>query len=552
MGLRGKTIIWLGMLSLCSLLLIGGVTYYQGANLAIKEVLNNSQEKIEKDSFAIEHAINRSRTDLMVLAKTPPVQGIIRTKDNRGIDPLTGVKTEYWYTRLEQIFTAFLTYHDEYYQLRYIDEKGNEIVRTDSDGKTVKIINRSELQNKAQYPYFTETIKIREGEVYYSDLNLNREYGKIQVPHTPVMRIATTVYDGRKKVRGIIIINLYAKHIFKDIKQEETGIKKYIINQDGHFLFHHDIMKVFGFDLGFDYTIKDILPEITEELKLKGSSFKYYRKERHIDGFRKIFFAQKDKNRYWAIVYEVPESIALVNIFKARDTMLAVGALIVTVSIIIITWAVSKRIISPVVKLADAAKKMEQGDLSVRIPEKSVKDEFRTLYHAINSFAEAQRRSIEELEEKVKERTAELEEAKMLADNASRAKSDFLANISHELRTPLNSIIGFSELMLEGMAGDMTDQQKEYINDIHIGGGHLLSLIDEILDLSKVEAGKMELELSRFSLRECCESSAGMFREKAKKHGIKLSLDISEDMDEFITADERKTKQVMFNLIHNS
>jgi len=145
----------------------------------------------------------------------------------------------------------------------------------------------------------------------------------------------------------------------------------------------------------------------------------------------------------------------------------------------------------------------------------------------------------------------ELKEAMMQAQAANKAKSDFLLNMSHELRTPLNAIIGFSEMMIEGHAGRINKRQKEYLNDILESGKHLLSLISDILDLSKIEAGKIELELREINLGKLLEGSIAMFREKAIKHRIKTALEIDEKIGN-IVADERKIKQIMFNLLGNA
>ncbi|MDP2158467.1 MAG: cache domain-containing protein [Nitrospirota bacterium] len=197
LGLKAKTIISLGTLLLFALLAMGGSIYYQAMTLAINELLESTGKNIEKDTSEIETFIKSSKDDLMVISDTPPVQGILRAKDNGGIDPLTKDKTEYWFSRMEQIFGAFLKSHPEYFQLRYLDENGDEITRVDQIEKTIRITPRKELQNKAQYPYFKETVKLKQGEVYYSEVNLNREDGGIQVPHTPVFRIATPVYDAQ-------------------------------------------------------------------------------------------------------------------------------------------------------------------------------------------------------------------------------------------------------------------------------------------------------------------------------------------------------------------
>ena len=154
-------------------------------------------------------------------------------------------------------------------------------------------------------------------------------------------------------------------------------------------------------------------------------------------------------------------------------------------------------------------------------------------------------------EEEIKQKNSELEEARLIAESANRAKSEFLANMSHELRTPLNAIMGFSEVLLNNMAGPVADNQKEFINDILESGKHLLSLINDILDLSKIEAGKMELDLSEVSINELIEGSLYMIREKAIQHRIHLQTDMQDDMG-LVTADERKIKQVLFNLLGNA
>ena len=136
-------------------------------------------------------------------------------------------------------------------------------------------------------------------------------------------------------------------------------------------------------------------------------------------------------------------------------------------------------------------------------------------------------------------------------ESASRHKSEFLANMSHELRTPLNAIIGFSEVLHERMFGEINEKQAEYIGDILASGQHLLSLINDILDLSKIEAGRMELELSDFDLPGIIESTLTLVRERAVRRGITLGRTIDERLGT-IRADERKVKQVLLNLFSNA
>jgi two-component system, NtrC family, sensor kinase len=145
----------------------------------------------------------------------------------------------------------------------------------------------------------------------------------------------------------------------------------------------------------------------------------------------------------------------------------------------------------------------------------------------------------------------EIEDKSRQIEAANRHKSEFLANMSHELRTPLNAIIGFSEVLGEKMFGELNEKQAEYTEDILSSGRHLLSLINEILDLSKVEAGRMELELTTFDLPLAIENARTFVRERATKHGINLDVTVDERLGDFV-GDERKIKQVLLNLLSNA
>jgi signal transduction histidine kinase len=145
----------------------------------------------------------------------------------------------------------------------------------------------------------------------------------------------------------------------------------------------------------------------------------------------------------------------------------------------------------------------------------------------------------------------EIEDKGRQLEAANRHKSEFLANVSHELRTPLNAIIGFSEVLGERMFGELNEKQAEYTEDILSSGRHLLSLINDILDLSKIEAGRMELEVTTFHLPDAIENALTLIRERASRHGIKLDRAIDDQLGDF-TGDERKVKQVLVNLLSNA
>ena len=186
----------------------------------------------------------------------------------------------------------------------------------------------------------------------------------------------------------------------------------------------------------------------------------------------------------------------------------------------------------------------DQEVLSRLAAQAAVAIENARLYAQVRQYAD-------ELEAKVEARTQELQGANRQLEAASRHQSEFLANMSHELRTPLNAIMGFSEVLLERMFGELNEKQAEFLQDVLGSGRHLLSLINDILDLSKVEAGRMELDLAPFNLSLAIESAISLIRERAGRHGISLSFAADDALGDFV-ADERKVRQILLNLLSNA
>ena len=216
---------------------------------------------------------------------------------------------------------------------------------------------------------------------------------------------------------------------------------------------------------------------------------------------------------------------------NSRNLFIGVAAGAIALALLlgfVLSWSV----IGPIQRIDSRLAAIASGDFSGHV-DVTNRDELGALAENVNQMNDELRRLYRELE------------------TASQHKSDFLANMSHELRTPLNAIIGFSQVLRDGMVGDVNEKQAEYLDDILSSGNHLLSLINDVLDLSKVEAGQVELELAPFSLQDALERGVAMVRERATRDGVQVTLAANPDVD-VVAGDERRIRQVIFNLLTNA
>ena len=265
----------------------------------------------------------------------------------------------------------------------------------------------------------------------------------------------------------------------------------------------------------------------------------------------------------WGVVIQRPLADIDAEVGQLRTTILWVT--IAGVFLAVLAGAlVARQIAKPIGQLASASERVAQGDLSTPVDVKS-SNEVGVLAHSFNQMIVSLKKSRdelqqwgEELERRVHERTAELEQrSQELADTnvsleeMSRHKSQFLANMSHELRTPLNSIIGYTKLMLDGLDGDVNEEQRKDLHTVYINSKYLLELINGLLDLSKIEAGKVVLSYQTFSISELLAGVIPSMEQLAREKGLTLTYSVAPDIDH-LYADKAKTKQVLINILGNA
>jgi signal transduction histidine kinase len=234
--------------------------------------------------------------------------------------------------------------------------------------------------------------------------------------------------------------------------------------------------------------------------------------------------------------------------FSQSRRIVVYGLVISLLTIIVLTaysFFISRSLTKPILHIMEIADRIRSNETDITwLPER--RDEIGILSHSLqvitNKIKDNILKSIV-----VKKEAEEGHQAKI----ANKAKSEFLANMSHELRTPLNHIIGFTELVVDKKFGELNEFQEEYLKDVLDSSRHLLSLINDVLDLSKVEAGKLTLEPSEVYIKELLERSLVMIKEKAMKQSINLSSDI-DVIPETVTIDDRKLKQILYNLLSNA
>ena len=244
----------------------------------------------------------------------------------------------------------------------------------------------------------------------------------------------------------------------------------------------------------------------------------------------------------------------------ARDRTIVITIFGISAIIILINAMVGKFIRRPLENMADIAKKFAEGDMSVSIDVKTndeigvLGNTFNYMVMRISSFSKALEEEIEKKTNLVNERTVLincLDRANKQLRDLDLLKSKFLANMSHELRTPMNSVIGYTDLLLDEIDGSINEEQRKSLQKITNNAKHLLNLINDILDLSRIEAGKVEFSIQRFNLQELIESILSIFEPMIIQKGLSLVVDYSPDLPD-ICGDRDKIKQVLVNLIGNA
>jgi signal transduction histidine kinase len=441
---------------------------------------------------------------------------------------IRGIEQQIGWTTLPHVSGASLIDQRriEYWKLLRQERAVTDVQWIDRDGREQLSVSRLKMdiaRSGADFSRDPRFAAVREGGTYFGPVYFRNET-------EPYMTIARAAGGPQGGVTAIEVNLKFVWDVVSDIRVGRAGVA-YVVDASGHLVAHPDISLVLR---KLDWSA---MPQV--QAARAGAQGRVA--ARDASGEDALTASAPIAPLSWLVIADVPlaEAFAPVvaELYRAALLLLAGLALSVAASI-----ALARRMTRPIRALQDGAARIGAGRLDHRI-EVRTGDELEALAGRFNKMAAELAASYADLERKVEERTRELAAA-------NRHKSEFLARMSHELRTPLNAIIGFSEVLAARMFGELNEKQLEYLGDIHASGLHLLTLINDILDLSKIEAGRMELNLACFDLSGTLQNAVSLVGERASRNGIELALEC-DGVGEWV-ADERKVKQVLLNLLSNA
>ncbi len=426
-GIRGKLIITLMIVALIPLLVAGIYGIYYSTTILENTILRNFEYELSSKSHDIEKFLKTIHGDVILLSRSDAVKKIADLKIPEHSKEFLPLQEE-----LKRTARIISQTHPYYYQVRYIDEKGYEVVRVDYDGETATDVPSDQLQYKGDRYYFTDSMKYPEGAIYVSPMDLNIERGKVEIPHKPVLRVASTVFNSLGRRRGVIIINLYANHLLQQI--QKLNIAKsgttFLVNKDGIYLSHFNNKAPDDMSFALDsaenmrkYYSADVVSRI---LSGKAGTFKG---TSEVIAYSPIFTGDTISNEYWTLGIVYPKEAIFSALFNLKAVYIVIGLFTVIAASICGIW-LANRITRPILELHDGVTHITKGDLEHHIRIKTG-DEIEGLSLRFNDMVDELRKSREkmvnwneDLQKEVEIRTKELEIEKNKLENILMCASE--------------------------------------------------------------------------------------------------------------------------------
>ncbi len=395
-----KLTMMMGTLAIASATLIGVLTYSDFNSSLTQREIKDLGSKSHVAGLHLKKHIDSLRQDMSILSNLPQVHDIILAAESNKIDDVAGPSTEVLKQQLAKILFEILHAKPEYLHARYIGmaNNGMELVRVDQNDGDVRIVPDDQLQEKAHRSYFKETISLPDKAIYLSEINLNREQGKIVEPHTPVLRAARPIYSKTGKVFGIVIINLDMRPIFSELlESKQSDLNLYIANDRGDFLVHPNPNKQFGFEFGQSHNINDAFPGHSQSA---GAIVKD--NESIALNSSKVVFDPLHPDRFITIAMTVPYDQVIASSNATRNKTLVTSVLLLSAALIM-CYILFRSLTKPLRVMAAAVDAVSSGR-SEQLPQFNATCEFQILSQSFDKMLSQVKEQKRQWEDEVKER----------------------------------------------------------------------------------------------------------------------------------------------------
>ncbi|MDZ4708922.1 MAG: ATP-binding protein [Saprospiraceae bacterium] len=518
------------ILILFSSFLIGYSVYRLSAAL----ILASSKDKIKNDvqnvALKMSTYFDHIGRDIRFMANNPLVKDYI--KGGKLSESLQSILTEE--------FKVLMESRASYFQIRLIgvENNGKELVRVDRQGNTGIVISPENLQQKGDRNYFVETIKLKEGSVYFSEIDLNQEFGRFDVPYKPTLRAASPLYFN-DKIAGIVIINTDLGQLFAELEQTKTPNEDlFIFNSDAYFIIHPEQDERFGFEFGRPPNAYNRFPEIKNldpRFQQGPPSMPSQSEKKNVTEFYILRHPNTDYTLFIAL--STMESNILYPFISWRKNafLLTLGITFVFLGIAFLWMRRQSKELRSITQSMVRFSKDYSGDKLLI----NNTDEIGELANAFSTMASVIRSNV-----------SELERSRETAVKANQSKEEFLENMSHEIRNPLQSILGMTNILEQN---NPRADQKAVIKTIQFSSNQLLSLVNDILDYSKIRIGEIQLQTAESNLADLLTDIVRSHQFLAQSKNIVLESMIPRELTDYtFRVDELRLSQVLNNLIVNA
>lgn len=522
--------------------------YYatQSATSIIDLTRVNQSQVVRARAANVETLLTQASADLLFIVQSPSIRRYVNsvgtTDENSTLEDA------------QKLITAFLSRSANLYKsVCLLDSKGQETTCIEAGSSAPVIADPSRLRDQSGNAFFAKAISLtsmanRQLPVYISSLDLDAVDGEFIKPYVPILRYSTILQTDDGSVNGVITLKAFVAPILASLASANANEQVSLVDENGNFILSPQSDQLYSNILGTNVSLNSTQPNDAKQIlaQRSGAVFGSADKPDFLQVFNRIRPPAQSAIQ-WTVIYQQPLDTIFDSVRQSQVVIIGIAIVSLIAALLIATF-LTRSIVQPIRRLASAAALIGQGNLDVQIEPVRSKDEIGDLTNTFRSMTGDLKTSYQNLQH----RTDELEIANALATEASRVKSEFLATMSHELRTPLNAMIGFTELMASGASGPLLDKQKHQLSRVHSNSLRLLALIDDVLDLSRIEAGRVDIQNASFSPEEMVSKISAQMSSLADRKGLRFTTRIVDSMPAYIWGDQGRIEHIIINLLSNA